>query len=379
MERNIQLVTQVDSSPLDTGLVLTEAVDNPEFLGKKPDTPTNVPELIAEAQGVVTIDESHRQEDSAQTTPENDAGGGKDKEYTNTQMLALAFQEDGTFPADMDVDNMTSDTLKEELMKSMEVKASASAESKYSQRAATDPHYDYAEMLFNGAQDEELVYAKTLDQLAAADISDMSDDVDRNREHLIRQYYKSQNISEKNAEKLLTTVLEDGDDLEEAQAAQKHFARASSELKLERKRQGEELRVKEETQLKEYTTKVNATIDSGKLGDIDLPVEEQVAFKKALWDKTEKVEVNGKTEYVTLYQKKMSEIKGDPVKELQLAKLLIFDGLNTENIIQKAENNASKRFSAALDGKSLQVIPEEQDRQRPKRNSKITPLVSVDA
>ena len=306
---------------------------------------------------------------------------GSDEEdysnYSDAQILALSYMEDGTLPDDIDVSDLDASTLKEKLLESLQNIADARAEDRLRERVPTDQHYEYAEMLFNGATDEQTVYARTLDQLSTLDISLEDEQGEQLRKHVIEQHYIAKGFSKEKAEKFTNTHFEDGEDLDEAKLAQEYFANESKALKKELKDAAEAERKKKAERDESFRNDVKSKIEQGEFGGIKLTAKEKKKMLPALFESTEVIETpDGKSHKVSLYQKKMHEIQNDVDKQLLLAKIVLFDELSAEKIKSRAKTESNKDLLKFLDGNNTKR-PSTKGKAKQTINRNIQPIRTI--
>lgn len=308
---------------------------------------------------------------------ESEEGDDPYENYTDAQILALSYIEDGILPEDLDISELDAVQLKEKVLESLQKTADSRAEENLKKRVPTEEHYDYAEMLFNGATDEETVYARTLDQLSSLDIELEDDAGETTRRHVIEQHYIARGFNETKAKKLTEVHFQEGEDLEEAKAAQDYFKNESKTLKTQLKESAELKRQEQDRKHQEFRDTVKSKIEEGKFGDVELTDKEKKKMLPALFEPTEVVETaDGKSVKVSLYQKMMHEIQNDVDKQLLLAKIVLFDDLNTEKIVSRAKNKSNRDLLSKLDGKTtVRPKPSNKPKQTIKRD--IQPLRTI--
>lgn len=377
----IQVLGDIDAGPLETSLEISR--------DEEPTSDANTESNSEESEDVESGNSGEFTEDGSDVhTEDNDepSGGGEadddlEKDYSNysdAQILALSYIEDGTLPEDTDIENLDAISLKEKLLESITPLAQARAEKELKEKYPDEEHFERAKMLFNGATDEEAQYVTTLDQLASLDADLDNEDGDKIREHLITQHYIAKGLDEKKAKKLTDAHFEDGEDIEEAKAAQEYFSQESSKFKRELEEKAEAARQEKKERHEKFISDIKSKVESGELGDIKLSKKEQKTMLSGLLEPTEVYETpDGKAHKVTKYQKKMLEIQNDVDKQLLLAKLILFDDLNASKIMSKAKTSADRDLASLLDG-SRTVRPPSGGKTTDNKSSRnIQPLRTV--
>lgn len=356
----ISSIGTFDASPLEASFEIERGEQSPNVETIEVDTDDNVGTSLPEIFGQ-EVDADYYPDDNGVEDESGDTGGQGDVEsggadvdyshYSDAQILALSYIEDGVLPEDTEINDLDAAGLKQKLLENLETIAESRAEERLRQKVPTEQHYEYAEMLFNGATDEETVYARTLDQLATLDITVDDEQGERLRRHVIEQHYIAKGFSKEKAEKFANTHFEDGEDEDEAKAAQSYFAGESKKLKESIKQQAEEERKRVQEKNEKFRNDVKSKIESGEFGGIKLTSKEKKKLLPALFESTEVLETpDGKTHKVTLYQKKLYEIQNDPDKQLLLAKLVLFDDLSAEKIKSRAKTESDRDLLKFLDG-----------------------------
>ena len=308
------------------------------------------------------------EEDESEEESEEDLS-----EYTAAQLFAMDYMEQGVLPDDFDVENVDPVALSDAILKSSVEKAELIAEQKAAEKFASDPHKEYIDLLFNGSSDEEIVRVRVLDQLASANYNSGNEEQDEKvMEHLLVQYYRAKGLNDKRVQSTVEDIFENGDEEKEVKEAQKFFASESKGIKETRAKEKQERDEELANQREELKKTVVDAIDSGEIGNSKITDADKIKLKKALFENTKVVKINGQQQIIPEYQAILMEIDQDPIKQLELAKFLILDEGDVEKIKAPAEEKAKRQLLNHLKGKKVPVKKKGNRRKsKPQRNIEV--------
>lgn len=199
---------------------------------------------------------------------------------------------------------------------------------------------------------------KAYNTLANLEFSDTTEDLDENEAKDLRifleYYYKDINFPEHKIKKQIDSDIDDnGERNTTIKEAKKHFSNKESSIRTK-------IETIEKDKAKENSDKTQARIDkeksilnSKKISNRDFTDEEIKFISKALFEKSEIINVGGKSIKATLYEKKIAEATQDPEKALLTKALFVLDEFKDSSPEEKAGKNILKQLSSAISNNKI--------------------------
>ena len=176
---------------------------------------------------------------------------------------------------------------------------------------------------YYGVQDEQVKQLQTLDYLSKYQFDDSSETFEDDAKAFLQSYYILKGINPDRVNKFVETDLDDDNlnsILTEAQSdLGKDYTKLDSDIKEMTLKRQEELREKRE----KATNQVKSLITKGEFGGNKYTKSEMETLNKALFEKTEIVEIEGKKYRTTLYHKMQLEAQNNVETNLALKAALI--------------------------------------------------------
>lgn len=259
-------------------------------------------------------DEDDLEEETLDESDEDDyfENSDEDGEPNLTYAFALAYKEKGIFPEDTEIpEDITPEQLHQKLYD--QVSSSFDPETYLESQGLSKEARELAKYIAGGMDPAMAHEGHRLARVASVPIEDNPDAI----EHVLRFYY-SQTMDQKNVERQIKGIFEDGEEFEEATRIQKELAKKSEDIFEKENARRQELKEQNEKN-KEAVLKA---IQSEKFGDKPLSKREQKELIKYNYEITDFIEVDGKKKPVTGVQKDMWEIYSDPVKYARFSNIV---------------------------------------------------------
>lgn len=255
-----------------------------------------------------TSDEDESDDEDALYSDEE----GGDDEPNLTYAFAMAYKEKGIFSEDTEIpEDITPEQLHQKLYD--QVSSSFDPETYLESQGLSKEARELAKYIAGGMDPAMAHEGHRLARVASVPIEDNPDAI----EHVLRFYY-GQTMDQKNVERQIKGIFEDGEEFEEATRIQKELAQKSEAIFEKENTRRQELKEQNEKN-KEAVLKA---IQSEKFGDKPLSKREQKELIKYNYEITDFIEVDGKKKPVTGVQKDMWEIYSDPVKYARFSNII---------------------------------------------------------
>lgn len=193
-------------------------------------------------------------------------------ELTPTMMYYKALKEKGSLKKEFE-----GDFKAEDLMTAMEDEAKSRAEEEIQAKYAhyTPEVLEYAEYLAKGGDPERITATAVYDQLISLPTEGESDNALAARKFLIEEMYKATGLNPRRVTDLYESLLANGEDIEEAEAAKEFFKSKRDERVESIKAELSKASEQEAERLKEETRQIAGLVKTGKIQDFAIPEEEQ--------------------------------------------------------------------------------------------------------
>jgi len=279
---------------------------------------------------------------------------GEEDSENLTYVLAKSYIKDGLLAEDYDIKpNISPLELKEALVKAAQQTFEKDKLNEYlEQEGFTKEYLDYVKFLKQGGSVEDFNELQALENVEQIEISGDSDEAIDNRMNLIMAMYRDKNVSDKRAKVLYESLVESGEDEEEADLAKRYFAQKRQVIF---RQQEEAYKVQEQQKqekLKKYKNDLENIIEENSFFLTPLSKKEQESLKDYINKPTEVVTQKDnkgveKKFKVTKYQKDMMEFNKDPKKQMIFTELLRrnFNITGVKNkIVEEVDEELSKAF-----------------------------------
>ena len=279
------------------------------------------------------FEEETSDEDESDDEDDDFENSDEDGEPNLTYAFALAYKEKGIFPEDVEIpENITPEQLHQKLYD--QVSSSFDSETYLESQGLSKEARELAKYIAGGMDPAMAHEGHRLARVASVPIEDNPDAI----EHVLRFYY-GQTMDQKNVERQIKGIFEDGEELEEATRIQKELSKKSESIFEKENTRRQELKEQNEKN-KESVLKA---IQSEKFGDKPLSKREQKELIKYNYEVTDFIEVDGKKKPVTGVQKDMWEIYSDPVKYARFSNIIRmfkddFKELKSQAVVEAASS-----------------------------------------
>lgn len=314
-------------------------------------------------------------EDKANLSSNNDGAEEDDEELEDAStgyVFGKMMQKEGAIPEDLTLDkDISLSEVKKLTLKAWQEELEKVEDKILAEKGFTQENLKYIQYLMDGGDPgkvQEFVRTRNLSEL---EIDDESDESLENRKTLIMEMYKAQGIPEKRAKNLYNTILDNGEDFDEALEAANFFK--NNELKelanqKKAKEEYEKRRIEDQEKIK---ARVNEIIDNGFVGDLKLSPQEKRDIKAALYDETEYIDTvdsNGKTIKVkaTKYTKLMQEFDSDIEKQILFVHQLL-NNFKLGNLVRKGKLERDGEILNNLDAVLTKKVVRRNERSDAKR------------
>jgi hypothetical protein len=284
-----------------------------------------------------------------------------------TFILAKSYIKDGLLPEEYkDKKNITPTELKEALIESAQKSFEKDKLNEYlEQQGFTKEYLDYVKFLRHGGSAEGFNELQTLENIEHVEISGNNEEAIENRMNLIMAMYRDKNVTDKRAKVLYDSLVESGEDEEEAEVAKNYFSQKRIQI-LQKQEQEYLLQEKEKQEkLKSYKQNLDTIIEENNFFLAPLSKKDQESLKDYINKPTEIIVQRDNTgkerKYkVTKYQKDMMDFNKDPKKQLIFTELLRRN-FNVTSVKNKIKEEVDDELSKAFGMKKVKSAKKSQD------------------
>ena len=332
-----------DSDDSESDLAQRHAEEYAEDLEEEDDL-----EIFDEDDDIDDIDDSINQ---GQTNEEDDDDL---EDATTGYVFGKLMQKEGAIPEDLNLNkDISLSEVKELTLKAWQEELEKVEDKILAEKGFTQENLKYIQYLMDGGDPtkvQEFVRTRNLSEL---EIDGEDDSSLENRKTLIMEMYKAQGIPEKRAKNLYNSVLDNGEDFDEALEAATFFKTLEVKEIESQKVQKQEYEKRKQDDQAKIKQMVDSVIDKGTVGDVTLTPQEKRDVRAALYDETEyidSVDAKGRPMKVkaTKYTKLMQDFDADVEKQILFVYYLL-NGFKSSNLVKKGKQERDSEILNNLD------------------------------
>ena len=242
-------------------------------------------------------------------------------------------------PEDLSL-SMIRENFKEHIKTDVEEEIRTEVLSQLSEQGINEETLQYAMLIQSGSNLQTLSDAEVYKQYSQ--VPDDSDD--EIKRELIKVYLKDQNTSEKNIERLMSSIEVDESLDEEFENAKTYFSKRNKDIIALESQNAQKRKEREAQEFQEKKRQVDNLINDKDLGGFKLSTAQAKDLKKSLYNANEIVEIDGKKYKTTEFQKFLYAINSDIRLQLEL----FARNKYREDILDTTEKNAKKDYEDKL-------------------------------
>jgi hypothetical protein len=273
--------------------------------------------------------------------------GGK----TGSAILAEYYKSKDLLPEDYEIPaNLNAEQLAKAIEENIGRRKSEEIEDEYRSKGYDDRLIEYAAIIAQGGNPEDLQVHAQYDMLAQYD-TDKTEDMKR----VITYMYQDKGLKEREINRLIENADYD-DDIEELfKEARSYFGEKRDGYLEEVRNSLLEEQKRQEKAIKQTQDKYRNTIRSKALNDLLISDEEAKKFERDFMEPTERYihkneDGTTKAMKITKYQKRMMEIQDNPEKTLEVAYYILY---GFKPVKEKAKAEAMSELDKILNPKEV--------------------------
>lgn len=270
-----------------------------------------------------------------------------------TKYFADLMKTKGHLPSDFEIkENITEEELNDAYLKFKEEPLKNQLLTEVKQKLAeeegiSDEMLREIKLKHFGVQDENIQKLQVLNYFANHEFDPDDEDFEKDAKVFLTSYYGLKNLSQKRVEDFVKRDLEDDTLMDIIEEAQKEMGADYNTLKDSIENDIKAKADKIENDKKETKIKVDNLLNKGLINNVQYTPEETSFIKKALFDKTEIVDLDGKQYRTTLYNKKKLEAQNNIELDLE-QKILFLLGDTSKKIKSREREKVTRNMLGKL-------------------------------
>lgn len=263
-----------------------------------------------------------------------------------TKVMAKRMKEEGQLPEDFEItDDISPDDVELAYRKFIEEKAKSEIEadvlSNIRSTYGGDEILETAKRIHFGVSEEEIDTLQAYNILSNVDFNEEDDNYEKAVKYFFTQYYLDKQLPEDEAEANAERDFEDFDVEELVKKRKSYFNSKAIDLDQQQRSFIREKEEEERRKVEESRQKINGYLDKGVIDGMTYSKQDMDAVRKALFEKTEILEINGKRHRVTPYYKKRYLRAQNPEQSLKDMVDFIL-GYDLKTVVKKAAKSSKR-------------------------------------
>ena len=225
----------------------------------------------------------------------------------------------------------------------------------------------YARAIQSGIDISQLNAAARIERYASVNVESISAD---DRVRLVKEWHKDRKLSDEESKKLLEDVeIDEGDEgvTKLAEKAKEYYKNQFKDYRENQSKLLDESRIAQKKARVESEKKVNSMLTKREIRGEKITKDQAKEIKNAIYNKTEKVEVDGQTYNVTEFQKFLHKMNRDEETQLLMFKKFKYLETDRQTIKKEVKGEVEDDF---LQGYKKSVKKDLTPKRKTKRKSK---------